>query len=246
MSQVHIVLQPKGGVGKSVVASFIAQYLKNFGSPFVAIDTDPNNATLSGYKALNAKRLEIMKDGAIIPRNFDYMIEQIVSEEDTNFVIDNGSANFFPFTSYMLNNDITGLLIDHGKQVYIHTVIKGGQEIKITLAGFNSLAEQMPEQAKIIVWLNEFAGEIRGDGKAFREMKVYKKNQNRVHGIVQLEHKIGTLHGEDLKQMLDSSLTFDEVEKSTEFETVPRLRLKSIKKSIFSQLDEALKERVVP
>lgn len=240
MTQVHIVLQHKGGVGKSVAASFIAQYLKELGSPFVAIDTDPNNPTLSGYKALKAQRLELLVNGAIAPRNFDSLIEQLLTEKETNFVIDNGSSNFFPFTDYMVKNNIPAMLTEEGKEVYIHTVVKGGQEIKTTLAGFNNLAEEMPEQAKIVVWLNEFVAAVKGDGKTFEQMKVYQKNKDRVSGIVRLRHDVTTLHGQDLSKLLHSSLTFNEADESNGFKTVERKRLVSIKEEIFSQLSKAI------
>lgn len=240
MKQVHIVLQGKGGVGKSVTASLIAQYLKSIGDPVVAIDTDPNNATLSGYKALDVKRLEVMKNGAIIERNFDSMIEQL-AKEDSHFVIDNGSSNFSPFKNYMVKNEVVDILVEKNKEVYVHTVIKGGQELKVTLAGFDMLSEQMPVNAKIVVWLNEFTGEIKGDGKTFKEMKVYKKNKDRVHGVVRLEYGSGTSEGQDIKQMLDASLTFDEVENAPEFGYMPVKRLKRIRKEIFDQLEVAIK-----
>ena len=51
MHKVHITLQGKGGVGKSLVASLLAQHHLESGTPVVCIDTDPVNATLSGYRA---------------------------------------------------------------------------------------------------------------------------------------------------------------------------------------------------
>ena len=47
MSNVHIVLQGKGGVGKSLAASMLAQYLTKRGESPLCIDTDPINATLA-------------------------------------------------------------------------------------------------------------------------------------------------------------------------------------------------------
>lgn len=239
MTQVHIVLQPKGGVGKSVVAALVSQYLKSQNKSFVAIDTDPNHATLLGYKALNVQRLEVMKNGSIIERNFDALIEQVLSEKDNSFVIDNGSSNFSPFLSYMKKNKVVDVINSEGKQVYIHTVIKGGQEVKITLAGFDALAEHTPPEAKIIVWLNEFMSEVKGDGKTFEQMKVYQKNKDRVSGVVKLEHNVSTLHGQDMRQMLNSSLIFDEAQGSPDFSRMSKNRLHDIKTEIFSQLEKA-------
>ncbi|EPL0286174.1 P-loop NTPase [Proteus mirabilis] len=235
MKQVHFTLQGKGGVGKSFVSSLIAQYLRASGNPVTVIDTDPVNATLAGYKAFNAERLELMEGGSLIERNFDKLIEQVV-EVDTNFVIDNGAASFIPLSYYIAENDAINLIGENGKQVIIHTVITGGQAIRDTLAGFASLVEQMPGNAEIIVWLNEFFGDIEAEGKTFEEMKVYQQNKDRVRGIVRIARQTGSTFGEDVKLMLDSKLTFDEVATSEDFKLMAKSRLAKIKNSIFEQL----------
>lgn len=235
MKQVHFTLQGKGGVGKSFVSSLIAQYLRASGNPVTVVDTDPVNATLAGYKAFNAERLELMEGGSLIERNFDKLIEQVV-EVDTNFVIDNGAASFIPLSYYIAENDAINLIGENGKQVIIHTVITGGQAIRDTLAGFASLVEQMPGNAEIIVWLNEFFGDIEAEGKTFEEMKVYQQNKDRVRGIVRIARQTGSTFGEDVKLMLDSKLTFDEVAVSEDFKLMAKSRLAKIKNSIFEQL----------
>lgn len=235
MKQVHFTLQGKGGVGKSFVSSLIAQYLRASGNPVTVVDTDPVNATLAGYKAFNAERLELMEGGSLIERNFDKLIEQVI-EVDTNFVIDNGAASFIPLSYYIAENDAINLIGENGKQVIIHTVITGGQAIRDTLAGFASLVEQMPGNAEIIVWLNEFFGDIEAEGKTFEEMKVYQQNKDRVRGIVRIARQTGSTFGEDVKLMLDSKLTFDEVAVSEDFKLMAKSRLAKIKNSIFEQL----------
>jgi hypothetical protein len=240
MTQVHLILQGKGGIGKSVVAYLIAQYLDSVGKPMVAIDIDPVNATLTGYKGLNVKRLQVIKDEAIVERNFDEMMEDILKDENSNYVIDNGASSFVTFTRYLLRNDIIDVLSENGKEVFVHTVIKAGQDLRITVAGFGSIAEQMPENAKIVVWLNEFSGEITHEGKTFEQMKVYQKNKNRVHGIVKVDPQAGTMYGSDMKQMLDAWLTFEEVSKSPDFSIMTKSRLSKVKKSIFDQIERAV------
>ncbi|WP_033480350.1 ArsA-related P-loop ATPase, partial [Xanthomonas phaseoli] len=71
MKKVHITLQGKGGVGKSLVASLIAQYLRQSDKDPVCVDTDPVNATFSAYEAFNARRLELMDGTKINERHFD-------------------------------------------------------------------------------------------------------------------------------------------------------------------------------
>ena len=235
MKQVHFTLQGKGGVGKTFVSSLIAQYLRSKGESVVVIDTDPVNATLSGYAAFDTQRLELMEGGSLIERNFDSLIEQVV-EEDSNFVIDNGAATFIPLSFYIAENDAINVIAESGKQVVIHTVITGGQAIRDTLAGFASLVEQMPEQARIVVWLNEFFGDIVAEGKEFEEMKVYLNNKDRVHGIVRIARQTGSTFGKDIQLMLDSKLTFDEVKGSADFGLMAKSRLHRVQEAIYRQM----------
>ncbi len=94
----------------------------------------------------------------------------------------------------------------------------------------------MPGNAEIIVWLNEFFGDIEAEGKTFEEMKVYQQNKDRVRGIVRIARQTGSTFGEDVKLMLDSKLTFDEVAVSEDFKLMAKSRLAKIKNSIFEQL----------
>lgn len=239
MKQVHITLQGKGGVGKSFVSSLLVQHMRAKGEPVVAVDTDPVNATLAGYGAFGARRLELMEAGSLNERKFDALVEQVLSE-DTNFVIDNGASSFIPLSYYLAENDAINLIADHGKQVVIHTVVTGGQAMLDTLNGFGSLATQMPATAELVVWLNEFFGDIEADGKSFEDMKVYANNKDRVRGIVRIARQTGSTFGEDVKVMLDNKLTFNEVAELPQFGLMAKSRLAKVKKAIFEQLDVVL------
>lgn len=237
--QVHFTLQGKGGVGKSFISALLVQYLRSKELPVTAIDTDPVNATLAGYRAFGTKRLELMEGGSLNERKFDDLVEQVIAE-DTNFVIDNGAASFIPLSYYIAENDAISVIGENEKQVVIHTVITGGQAMRDTLAGFASLVEQMPGNAELIVWLNEFFGDIEAEGKSFEEMKVYAANKARVRGIVRIARQTGSTFGEDVKLMLDNKLTFDEVAESPEFGLMAKSRLAKVKKAIFEQLEVVL------
>ncbi|MGU5889777.1 nucleotide-binding protein [Aeromonas hydrophila] len=233
---VHFTLQGKGGVGKSFISSLLVQYQLGKGMAVTPVDTDPVNATLAGYKAFNTQRLELMENGSLIERNFDRLIEQVV-EDDTNFVIDNGAASFIPLSYYLAENDAINLIGENGKRVVIHTVITGGQALRDTLGGFASLAEQMPGNAELVVWLNEYFGDIEAEGKTFEQMKVYLNNKERVRGIIRIARQTGSTFGEDVKLMLDSKLTFDEIKQSPDFGLMSKSRLSKVKTAIFEQLD---------
>ena len=67
-SAIHLSLQGKGGVGKSLAASVLAQYFRARAKPVRCIDTDPVNKTLSQYEALHAKPLMLLRDGVVDKR----------------------------------------------------------------------------------------------------------------------------------------------------------------------------------
>src|SRR5712691_2310752 len=92
---IHMSLQGKGGVGKSLAASVLAQYFMARGRAVRCIDADPVNKTLFQYRALEAKPLQLLQDGAIDSRAFDQLMEELLTE-DGPFIVDNGASTFVP------------------------------------------------------------------------------------------------------------------------------------------------------
>ena len=82
MAKIHMVLQGKGGVGKSFIAALIAQYKISKGQRPLCIDTDPVNSTFAGYNAIAVRQLQIMDGDEINSRNFDTLVELIAESRD--------------------------------------------------------------------------------------------------------------------------------------------------------------------
>jgi hypothetical protein len=233
--KVHLVLQGKGGVGKSYIASLLAQYHHHNHLPLVCMDTDPLNATLMDYKAFNTRRIELMDGSTLIERGFDAMIEAILTE-DAHFVVDNGAASFIPLTNYLIENDAIRMVARARKGVVIHTVITGNQAMLDTLRGLDQLSEQLPPEAELVVWLNEFFGDIEMDGKTFEEMAVYTKHRARISSLVRVPRQTSSTFGTDVALMLEKKLTFADVAQSLDFGLMAKQRLTHVKRTIFDQL----------
>ena len=90
MAKIHMLLQGKGGVGKSFIAATLAQYKESKGQKPLCIDTDPVNATFHGYKALDVQRLQIMENDEINPRSFDPWSTGYPSTYCVRFMIPSG------------------------------------------------------------------------------------------------------------------------------------------------------------
>lgn len=233
---VHLILQGKGGVGKSFVSSILAQYFKDKQKAVHCFDTDPVNATLAQYAELNAEHVNVLKRGAINEKEFDTIVEKVCREEGI-YVIDTGATTFVPMWNYILENEILRFLEDHGRQVYVHSVVTGGQAMTDTLNGFGEVAKTAGHK-NIIVWLNEYFGEVAGhEGKPFEELKVAQQHADRLVGSITIRERNSNTFGDDVKEMLERRLTFDSAIKSEDFSLVSKQRLAIVRRDLFEQLD---------
>lgn len=236
MSNVHMILQGKGGVGKSFIASMLAQHKISEKQEVVCIDTDPVNATFAGFKALNVTRLELMEGSVINPRKFDDLIE-IIASTKKQIIIDNGASTFIALSHYLISNEIPKLLEELGHKLVIHTVITGGQAFTDTLNGFNELITNFDSNIKFVVWINPYWGEVKAEKKEFEELRVYLENKEKISGIVRIPNFKQETFAVDLKEMLKAHLTFNEAINKKDLTIMMRQRLKIISSQMFKQLD---------
>lgn len=93
--------------------------------------------------------------------------------------------------------------------------------------------------ADIVVWLNEFNGEIKTpDGKDFTDLPVYKNSKSKIIGMVKVAHRNPDTFGKDIQAMTSANLTFKEVEDSPDFGVMPRQRLRTVKRDLYAQLEK--------
>jgi hypothetical protein len=236
-NQVHFVLQGKGGVGKSFISAILVQYFRDRAGAVQSFDTDPVNDTLSQYKGFDAKRVNILNDETnnIDARVFDTLMDDLISV-DGICVVDNGASTFVPLMAYLVENKAVEVLQSAGKEVVVHSVITGGQAFDDTLKGLSLMFES--QDAPVVVWLNEFYGQVTRDGKTFTESGLYKDYKGRIRGIVKIEKGNADTFGKDMEVLGKNKLTFDEALQSPLFGIMPRQRLKMVRDALYRQLDE--------
>lgn len=241
MKDVHFVLQGKGGVGKSYIASLLAQYLTDKNNGDVnCYDTDPVNPTLSRYNALNVSLVPILTEHKTIDTSrFDAFIEELLdAKPKTSAVIDNGAATFVPLIGYITEIDLFGELFkENNITTYIHVPIVGGQAQDETMTGLATIC-QLSDNFKVIPWLNEFQGEIEQRDKKFNDFKVIQHNQSKIIGHVTLTNRNPDTFGKDVRRMTEDTITFNEVLQSKDYTLIPKQRLKQVRDDVYRQLDE--------
>lgn len=238
MTNVHFVLNGKGGIGKSFISSLLCQYLthKNEkGESVVAIDTDPNNTTLYNMKALKAKFLQLIdKDGKFDVRAFDKIIELIFEKKSINYLIDSGATTFIPLIDYLKENEAIEYLKSHEMEVYMHIPIVGGQAKDDTISGLTQLINAF--DCNFVVWANEYHGALSD----FENTEQYKAIKDRIKAIIYLTSLSKDTFGKDLLELTSKNLTFDEALLDKSFSLMSKQRLKIFKDKAFKQIEVIL------
>ena len=238
-SSIHFVMQGKGGVGKSLLAVLLAQYLINRGDSVICADTDPVNRTFTKYTTLDVAAIEIAEGGNVLQSKFDPLMV-MVAENEATFVIDNGAATFLPLTKYLVENDIYQYMAGTGKKVYIHTVLVGGQAQGDTYDGLAELINRVNKYAKVVVWENEFWGKISFDGLPITSGKLYRdaEKAGKIAGLVKIADRgQSDAFISDMKQMTGKNMTLNDVMASSEFNFLSKNRLQKVVTEIFAGLD---------
>jgi hypothetical protein len=234
---VHFILQGKGGIGKTLVSTILAQWLAPKDErPLRCYDTDQENPTFSRYKAMNVKHVPVMTENRTIdPKRFDALMIDIL-EEEGNCVIDNGANSFTPLMAYLLENDCFAMLEEAGRKVYIHTIVGGGDTLHDTATGF--VATARATGVPLVLWENEHFGKLASaSGKVFTESQTYADFAERVRGRVVLAARNADTFGADIKKMNMARLTVDEVRASDKFNLMEKQRIKVVFRDLFGQLD---------
>jgi len=106
-----------------------------------------------------------------------------------------------------------------------------------TLNGLERLAETTT-QKNVVVWLNEYFGEVSRDGKPFEEFRVAEEQAHKLLGTVVIRERNPNTYGDDVRQMLTRRLTFEEAIQSADFSLVSKQRLEIMRRELFEQLDQ--------
>ncbi len=230
----HFVMQSKGGAGKSVCSTILAQYLRSINSDVVMVDTDPSNKTLGSYSDLNVRMVDVIGVDKVVDQSkFDSFINDFI-ENNLPMVVDTGSGDFLAINNYIYNNSIPEVFEEMGKKLIIHCPINYGQASLETIKCLTMLIENYPN-VSIVVWENEFFG--RGE-KELADTKLVKSNKN-IIGVVTIAKKNVDTDEKDFSKMLDNFMTFEQV-KNTEdkslFGFIQKTRIERTRKELYEQL----------
>ncbi len=241
MATIHMILQSKGGAGKSLVSSFWMQFLGQMGYPVMGIDTDPSNRSFAGFADLDVSTLEIMgANDEIDSRRFDVLVETVCSLSPADHVvIDTGASCFTSLFGYLKNANPFEVIQEVGNQVYIHTPVGGGGDLVHTSNCLTDLVGSFPA-IPFVMWLNRYNGELVLDKMPFEEFKVYPEIKKHCVAEVKIPLKNPATFGKDIELLMTKRQTFREaINSSMPIMVRQRLRL------FWNEACEAMKPALV-
>ena len=237
MNSINLILQAKSEVGKTYIASILAEYFQAKGSEFRAYDADKSENSFAKFGGLKVEPIEILDANRHLnPSAFDKFRTEAISHNN-NLVIDTGVDIFEPLVQHFVKNGYDNLIAESTTEMIVHTVIAGGDRLDDTINGLVTLCNKLPSNMKIVVWLNEYFGPIEVAGKPFEEFKIYENNREKIHGIVKIREQNSELFKADLLKKNTLKMTLSEAIKSEEFSEVSSSRFEEFRRELFEQLD---------
>lgn len=239
---VHFILQGKGGVGKSFVATTLTQYFMDKQVPVAGFDLDPTNPTYCEYEQLPVSRINLLDaQNHIDHEKFILFGEELMEHPpEHEIIVDCGTSAYIAMMHFLEQLDFDDWLRSLGRRAFVHTVLKGGGELSDTFDSCVDLFDHFPK-TPFIIWLNESQHPVLFDGKSFTDSQVYKHNRRRIVDVIPLpEYTAGFFKG-DIDKMIDHRWTFNECIEGGNFLLVPKRCLSLYRANLWQRLDLFLK-----
>lgn len=235
---VNFVIQGKGGVGKSVLATYLAQFFREElgeGQDLVLFDTDPVNKTFSKYKSLNVIKVELLKNKEINKKNFDELMEAFFNASDTTFLVDTGASTYLPLVEYFEKTSFMDLMREQGEKVLFHVPLTNDQSRDDTLDVVRTLSETVgADDQSIYLYENGWLSSDQAPAK----LNLPPKQQKKVGGVVNIA-KADDMTVDVIKDMLASLSTFDEFIDLGNVGLMDKIRIKKYRKNLFENFSRA-------
>jgi hypothetical protein len=176
-SKIHLVGGEKGGVGKSMVARLIAQYLIDHELPFVGFDTDRSHGTLMRYYSGYASPVLVDRFEAL-----DAIVESAAEQPGRRVLVDLAAQTHAPLVKWMDESGVLDLSELNGLQlIYWHVMDAGRDSVDLLV----KLLDQFGARLNYVLVKNQLRGDdfsqLEQSGAQGRAMAFGAK-------VVQLRH----------------------------------------------------------
>ena len=150
MANIHFIGGEKGGVGKSLVARCLAQYLIDRNQPFLGFDTDRSHGALMRFYAGYASPVLVDRYESL-----DAIIEAAVEQPDRRILVDLAAQTHDPLVRWMDESGVLNLADEMGIAiVYWHVMDSGKDSVDL----LKRLLDRFGKQLRYVLVRNQVRG----------------------------------------------------------------------------------------
>ncbi|MFT3954901.1 MAG: mobilization protein [Piscinibacter sp.] len=123
MAKIHFIGGEKGGVGKSLMARVLAQYLIDRGEPFLGFDTDRSHGALMRFYSGYASPVVVDRYEAL-----DAIMEAAVEQPERRILVDLAAQTHDPLVRWMDDSGVLNLADETGVAIHYWHVMDTGKD----------------------------------------------------------------------------------------------------------------------
>jgi hypothetical protein len=123
MATIHLIGGEKGGVGKSVVARLLAQYMIDYKMPFIGFDTDRSHGALLRYYQDYASPTVIDRYESL-----DTIIESAIAFPEKRILVDLAAQTHHPLSRWIEESGVLDLAAEHQINLRYWNVMDSGRD----------------------------------------------------------------------------------------------------------------------
>jgi hypothetical protein len=230
MANIHLIGGEKGGVGKSVVARVIAQYMIDKGIPFLGFDTDRSHGSLLRFYADFSSPVLV---GSY--ESLDAVVEAASENRDKRVLVDLAAQTHESLVKWMDESGVLEALGDLGLSLsYWHVMDSGKDSVDL----LRKLLDRFGSRLNYVLVLNHVRGEnfdiLEKSGEKQRALGLHAK-------IVTLKR----LHEAVIRKIDAGSTSFWAAKNKSETNVtglgiLERQRVKMWLKSAYEQIDTVM------
>lgn len=151
LANIHLIGGEKGGVGKSLVARVLAQYLIDHSLPFLGFDSDRSHGALLRFYAGYAAPVLIDSYESL-----DAIVEAAAENPDRRILVDLAAQTQQPLTRWMDESQLLEVAGELGLHIRYWHVMDNGRDSADLLKG---LLDQYESRLNYVLVLNQLRGE---------------------------------------------------------------------------------------
>ena len=227
MNKIHFIGGEKGGVGKSLVARVIAQYLIDKNLPFLGFDTDRSHGSLLRFYSDFASPIVVDKYESL-----DIIVEAAVDQPDKRVLVDLAAQTHDALVQWMDESGVLETSTELGiSLVYWHVMDSGRDSVDL----LKKLFDRFGSRLSYVLVLNQ----LRGDNfEIFNQSGERERAQSLNARIITLKH----LHETVMNKIDATSASFWAAQNRTPSNPgglglLERQRVKFWLRDAFAQLD---------